>query len=114
MKLKIISQHKNPLLHRERYEIEIESDSSPKFDEILTQFNKNPELTVIRKVQGKFGTNKFNTEILVYDNKEARIKIETIPKKIKKKREEEARIKIEESKKPQEEAKTEKPEESSS
>ncbi len=98
MSFQIINQQKNPFLKREEYLIKIESETSPSFEDIQKQMNKDAELTIIKKVQGKFGTKIFNAEVFVYDSKEAKEKIEVIPKKIKKKLEEEAKKKAEEAK----------------
>ncbi len=108
MEFEIINQKKNPFLNREEYQIKISSESSPSFDEIKKELKKEPELTVVKRVQGGFGTNQFNAEVFVYDNKESKDKVEKIPKKIRKKMEEEAKKKSEEEKSEKEgEAKSE-------
>jgi len=102
MEFKITSQQKNPFLNREEYQIKIQSESGPSINEIQKQLNKDPELTVIKKILGKFGTSEFTAEVFIYENKEAKKRIETIPKKIKKKTQEEAKKKAEEEKTKQE------------
>jgi len=95
MESKIINQQKNPFLQREEIVFEIKSDVAPSFEEIKKQIGKDENLVVIKKVQGKFGTQIFTTEVFVYDSPEARKKIEVIPKKIKKKLAEEEKTKAE-------------------
>jgi len=98
MEAKILKQHKNPLLHREEILISIESESSPSFEEVKKHMGKNEDLVIIKRVKGNFGAKSFNAEVFVYDSKEAKDKVEVIPKKIRKKMEEEAKKKLEETK----------------
>ncbi|MFA4960217.1 MAG: hypothetical protein WC548_00990 [Candidatus Pacearchaeota archaeon] len=97
MESKIISQKKNPFLEREEIVIEIENGVTPSYDEVKKIVGKDKELVVIKKVSANFGRYKFIAEVVVYDNKEAKDKIEVVPKKIRKKMEEEKK-KAEESK----------------
>jgi ribosomal protein S24E len=112
MESKIIKQEKNPFLEREEYTLEITNEVTPTFDEVKTEIGKDAELTVVKKVNTNFGRQTFLAEAVVYDNVEAKEKIETIPQKVrkkmeeeKKKAEEEAAKKAEEEKKAAEEAK---------
>ena len=107
MKIETINQQKNPFLKREELTIKIENDTTPSFDELKKQIGKNEDLTVIKKINTSFGKKIFIAEALIYDNQEAKNKIETIPKKIRKKMkaDEKAKAKVEA------EAKTEKPKE---
>lgn len=110
---KIIKQEKNPFLEREEIVIEIASEAAPNSDEVKKLVGKNVDLTVVKNIQGNFGKKVFVAEVVVYDNAEAKKKIETIPKKVRKKMEadkkaeEDAKKKAaEEAKKAEEEAKT--------
>lgn len=98
MKHKIITQNKNPLLHREEMLIEFESESAPSFDDIKKTINKDNELTIVKRVDGNFGQHKFTADVLVYESKEAKDRVETIPKKIRAKMAEEEKKRLEEEK----------------
>ena len=87
MESKIIHQEKNPFLHREEFIIEFKSESNPSFDDIRKVLGKDDELVVVKKINSNFGRKSFTAETVVYDSKESKEKIETSPKKIKKKSE---------------------------
>jgi len=87
MESQILQQTKNPFLEREEYIIKITNETTPTFDEAKSQIGKDTDLIVIKKINTNFGKKTFEVEAVVYDNKEAKEKIETIPKKIKKKME---------------------------
>ncbi len=99
MKIEIINKIKNPFLNREEMIVEIVNESAPTIDSIIEAVGKDKELTVVKKVDSNFGVNKFSSEVFVYDSKESREKVETIPKKVKKKMEEERKKAEEEAKK---------------
>ena len=116
MKLEIIKQEKNPFLQREEFEIKITSESAPSATEVISELGKDETLTVVKKINTNFGRQSFLTKLVVYDNLEAKGKVETIPQKVRKKMEadkkaaeEEAKKKaaaeVEEAKKAEEEAK---------
>jgi len=115
MKIETINQQKNPFLKREELTIKIENDTTPSFDELKKQIGKNEDLTVIKKINTSFGKKIFIAEALIYDNQEAKNKIETIPKKIRKKMKADEKAKQESGEKAkakvEAEAKTEKPKE---
>ena len=120
MEFKIIKQNKSPLFSREEFEIEVTSENNPRREEVLDFLKKDPEVCVVKEIQGNFGRNMFEVVVFVYDSVEAKEKTEYIPRKIKKKLEEEkkkkeeARIKEEEAKKKaEEEAKLKEAEETS-
>lgn len=102
MKSKIIKQTRNPFLQREEIKIEIESNTPPTIEEVKSEIGKNKELTIVKKINTNFGKWTFLAETVVYDNSEAKEKIETIPKKIKKKIEEERKVEEEARKKAEE------------
>ena len=85
MKIKIIKQEKNPFLEREELTIEITSESAPSSSEVITELGKDKALTIVKKINTNFGRQTFLTELVVYDNPEAKEKIETIPQKVRKK-----------------------------
>ena len=89
--MKIIKQQKNPFLHREEYVIEVESKTTPSFQEIKTELGKDQDLIVVKEIKGNFGSHTFNAEAVVYDSKEFKEQVEKIPRKIKLKLAEEAK-----------------------
>jgi ribosomal protein S24E len=105
MKLNIIKQEKNPFLQREEFMVEISSDSVPSKSDVISEFKKDESLTVIKKINTNFGKQVFLTEIVVYNNIEAKEKIETIPQKIRKKMEADKKVAEEAERKKAEEAK---------
>lgn len=127
MNSKIIKQEKNPFLQREEIVLEITSKAAPSESEAKQQIGKDEALTVIKKINTNFGRQTFLVEAVIYDNKEAKEKIETIPQKVrkkmakekeeaeakaKKKAEEEAKEAVKaEAEKPAEEEKSEEPKE---
>ena len=122
MESKIINQKKNPFLQREELILEITSKSAPSEAEAKEQIGKDSELTVVKKINTNFGRRTFLVEAVIYDNKEAKEKIETVPQKVKKKiatekkeaeikAKKEAAKKVEEAKAAEEAAKAESKEE---
>jgi len=91
--MEVIKQQKNPFLNREEIFIKIKSNSTPTAEEIKKELKKDEELTVVKKIEGGFGRKTFNVEVFVYDSKKAKDEIEKIPRKIRKKLEEEAKEK---------------------
>jgi ribosomal protein S24E len=85
MEMKILKQQKNPFLHREEFELEISSVTTPSYAEVSKELGKNQELTLIKSITGNFGRHIFNSEAFVYDSKEAKAKIEKISRKERKK-----------------------------
>jgi ribosomal protein S24E len=99
MELKIIKQEKNPFLKREELTLEITSQAAPSHTEVISKLGKDEALTVVKKINTNFGRQTFLTEVVVYDNIEAREEVETIPQKIKKKMEAEKKAEVEAAKK---------------
>jgi len=85
MESKIIKQEKNPFLEREEILLEVKNETTPKYDEVKSAIGKDADLIVIKKINTNFGNQTFIAEVLVYDNLKAKKRIETIPKKIRKK-----------------------------
>ncbi len=85
MEFKIISQEKNPFLQREKIILEINNKTTLSADEVKLLVKKDPSLIVVKKINTNFGSQTSFAEIMVYDNEKAKKKIETIPKKIRKK-----------------------------
>lgn len=105
MESKIIKQEKNPFLQREELIVEIKADSAPSMEEVVKGLGKDEALTVVKKINTNFGRQTFLTELVVYDNIEARESIETIPQKVRKKMEAEKKVAAENAKKEAEAAK---------
>ncbi|MBR9702170.1 hypothetical protein GOV13_04585 [Candidatus Pacearchaeota archaeon] len=105
MKLEIIKQEKNPFLQREEYEIKITSEAAPSTAEVISELGKDEALTVVKKINTNFGRQTFLTTLVVYDNLEAKEKVETIPQKVRKKMEADKKAEDEAKKKEAEAAK---------
>jgi len=112
MESKILKQEKNPFLNREEIVIELSSEIAPKIDEVKEAVGKDSDLTIVKKISSNFGKHVFSADVVVYDNIEAKEKVEVIPKKVRKKMAEEAKAKEEADKKAVEEAKVAKEAES--
>jgi ribosomal protein S24E len=93
----IIKKEKNPFLSREEIILEITSEIAPSFEEVKKMISADENLIVVKEVRGNFGKNTFKAEVFVYESEEKKNEIEVIPKKIRKKMEEE-RKKAEEQK----------------
>ena len=123
MEIKLIEKTSNPLFDREEFKFEIESLSIPSAEEVkkLTseKFSLNTDLIRLRKIEGKFGRQKFDVSLDVYGSKEEfnRVVKKTKQEKEKEKKAVEEKLKAEtEAKKAAEEAKAaaEKPTEETS
>lgn len=105
MKFEIIKQTRNELLHREEFIIQVAAAQNPTKEDIINFIKKDSEVCVVKEIQGNFGRDIFEVSVFVYDSPELREKTEYLPRKIRKKLEEE-RKKAEEAKaKAEEEAK---------
>jgi colicin import membrane protein len=110
MKSKIIKVEKNPFLKREEFVLEITSEVTPTEMEVKKEIGKDEDLIVVKKINTNFGRQKFIVEAVVYNDKEAKKRIETIPQKVRKKMEaDEKAAKEEENKKAVAKAEEEKP-----
>jgi len=105
MESKIIKQEKNPFLEREEFTLQITNETTPTFDEVKSELGKDATLTVVKKINTNFGRKTFLIEAVVYENAEAKKKIETIPQKVRKKIESEEKAAAEAAKKAEAEAK---------
>ena len=105
MELKIIKQEKNPFLEREELMLEIINESTPSSEEIKTELKKDAELTIVKKINTNFGRQTFIAEVVVYDNMEAKNKVEVIPQKVRKKMAADAKAAEDAAKKAEAEAK---------
>lgn len=76
MNLNILKQNKNPFLNREELQVEIKSEATPSFEEVKSALEKDPELTIIKRIDSNFGTKTFHADVFVYDNKEAKDRVE--------------------------------------
>jgi ribosomal protein S24E len=113
---KIIKKEKNHFLSRNEIILEMNSETAPKIEDVKNAIGKDENLTIVKRINSNFGKHIFTADVLVYDNLEAKDKIEVIPQKIRKKlaaekkAEEEAKAKKEEAPteaKKEEESKTE-------
>ena len=95
MKTKIIKQEKNPHLSREEFLIQINSDITPSFEEVKKNLGLDEKLTVVKKVNTRFGEKTSFAEVFVYNSKESKDSIEVIPKKVRKKMAEEDKKRLE-------------------
>ncbi|MCR4284589.1 MAG: hypothetical protein NUV97_00915 [archaeon] len=82
MKTQIISQEKNPFLNREEIVLGITSEITPNVDSIKEAIGKDKDLIVVKRVNSNFGRQTFTANIFVYDSKESKDKVETIPQKV--------------------------------
>ncbi|MEM4330631.1 MAG: hypothetical protein QW273_01320 [Candidatus Pacearchaeota archaeon] len=89
MSLEIIEDKKNPLLKRREILFRIKTKTPPKKEEVPNLLQVDPSLTAVKNIKCEFGKNEFIGEVFVYDNLEAKEKIETIPRKVRKKMKEE-------------------------
>jgi len=105
MNSEILNQTKNPFLEREEYSLKITNEKTPTFEEVKSEIGKDADLTIVKKITTNFGRNTFEVEAVVYDNAEAKEKIETVPQKVRKKIEAEKKAAEEVAKKAEEEAK---------
>lgn len=80
---------KNPLLHREEVILQVEENFPPSNQEaakkISEQTKKSENLIVIDKISSKFGAKIFTIKAKVYESEEAKNRMETVARKIKKK-----------------------------
>jgi len=104
MKTEILNENKNVFLERKELIVKIVADSTPSKDELKKSLGSE-ESTVINKIGKNFGKQEFTADVFIYDTKEAKDKIEVIPKKIQKKLAEEKKKEEEAAKKAEEEAK---------
>jgi ribosomal protein S24E len=85
MESKIISQKKNLSLNRTEYILDVESEKNPSKQDIVGLLKSDAELTVVRKIGGSFGKGTFNVDAIVYNTAADKVKVETIPRKVRKK-----------------------------
>lgn len=105
MESKIIKEEKNPFLERTEIVLELKNETAPSFEDVKNAIGKEGDLIVVKKINSNFGRQTFIAEAVMYDNIEAKRKIETIPKKIKKKMVAEEKAEKEAAKKAEEAAK---------
>jgi len=102
MVLKILGEKNNLLFKRKEIKAAIESETTPKREEILESLSKkfsvSPQNIKITKITGNFGVKDFTIEANIYSSKEEKDTVE-----LKKKKEHEAEKKFVEANKPKEE-----------
>ena len=85
MESKIIKQNKNLSLKREEYILDVKSSKNPSKQDISELIKSDADLTVVRKIDGSFGKDKFSIDVVVYATKADKDLVETIPRKVRKK-----------------------------
>ncbi len=85
MTLHIISEKSNPIFARKEVSAFINSEKSPSREEVIKllseKFSSSPDKIRIKKINGKFGSKKFNIEASVYSSAEERSTVELKRKK---------------------------------
>ncbi len=107
--MKLIQEKQNPLLKRKEITLVLESASAPSTQDIAKQIaeqeSSSEDSIVIESIKGEFGQKKFWIKAKIYDSTENKTKYETITRKQRKQKIEEAKKAEEEKKKAEEEAK---------
>ena len=87
-KTKILEDVKNPLFNRREIVLELDSESTPNREKLISLFAhefKAPEGTiVVQKIQGNFGSKKFTISLKIYSSESEKLRIEPKPKEKKK------------------------------
>ena len=91
MESKTIKEFKNLSLNRTEYLLDVKADKNPSKAEIIDLLKSDAELTVVRKIEGSFGKDVFRVDVVVYKSAEDKKRVETIPRKVRKKLAEEAK-----------------------
>ena len=90
-KLEILDETENPLFKRKEIEIVVESEVTPKTSDVENflseKFSSPVENIKVKKILGKFGSNKFKISANIYQSKQEKDKIEPKSKKDKKNQE---------------------------
>ena len=89
MESKVLSKVRNPFLNREEIIMEIKGVSAPSIESVKEATGKPKELIVVKKVYSNFGNQTFKADLVIYDSVESKDRIEVVPRKIRKKVEEE-------------------------
>ena len=85
MESKIITQKKNLSLNRTEYILHIKSEKNPSKQDIAALLKGDVELTIIKKISGSFGKDTFTVNAIIYNTLADKVKVETIPRKVRKK-----------------------------
>ena len=103
--MEIIEQKQNNLLNRQEIVLTLEQESIPSKNEIAKmlakQFKTEEENIIIKKINSKFGSKKFEISAKIYKDAESRQKYEVITRKQRKKQREQTEPK-QEANKPEE------------
>lgn len=99
MESKTIKEFKNLSLNRTEYILEIKFEKNPSKADIVALLKSDAELTVVRKIVGSFGKDTFIVDAVVYNTAADKTRIETIPRKVRKKAVAEAKKAAEEARK---------------
>lgn len=85
MESKTIKENKNLSLNRTEYILEIKSEKNPSKADIIALLKSDADLTVVRQIDGSFGKDTFSVDVIVYNTPADKVKVETIPRKVRKK-----------------------------
>jgi len=85
MESKILKQNKNLSLNRTEYILDVKADKNPSKLDIIALLKSDTELTVVRQIDGSFGKDTFTVDAIVYNTPADKVKVETIPRKVRKK-----------------------------
>lgn len=85
MESKTIKENKNLSLNRTEYILDIKSEKNPSKADVIALLKSDAELTVVRKIDGSFGKDTFTVDAVVYNSAADKTKVETIPRKVRKK-----------------------------
>lgn len=95
LKMEILQNKKNNLMHREEIIVTLHSDITPSkiqiIERISEQMKKSPENIVVEKIQGSYGTRNVKVYAKVYDDLISKQKFEVVSRKTRKKSAEEAK-----------------------
>jgi ribosomal protein S24E len=85
MESKTIKENKNLSLNRTEYILDVKSEKNPSKQDIIALLKSDAELTVVRQIDGSFGKDTFMIDAIVYNTPADKLRVETIPRKVRKK-----------------------------
>jgi ribosomal protein S24E len=99
MESRTIKEFKNLSLNRIEYVLDVKSEKNPSKLDIVVLLKSDAELTVVKKIKGSFGKDSFTVNAVVYNTAADKTRVETIPRKVRKKAVAEAKKAAEEARK---------------
>jgi ribosomal protein S24E len=85
MESKTIKENKNLSLNRTEYILNVKSGKNPSKADVVALLKSDAELTVVRQIDGSFGKDTFTVDAVVYNTPADKTRVETIPRKVRKK-----------------------------